>query len=139
MWTMAKVKTDSHTFFSSKNDSINFDVKIKFFQKDDIRDFRLVQYLTMGQADFNQLMRLRNQSVITAENFGKGKDFSRVLLPTISKDMDEQVELAHNVIDVVDRANRKICVTLVGYNEKKQESSYVQVRIFDKKKEDEKF
>ena len=53
--------------------------------------------------------------------------------------MDEHFELAHKVVDVVDRANRKICVTLLRYNVDKPESSYAQVRLFARKKEDEKF
>ena len=55
------------------------------------------------------------------------------------KDLDEQFKLAHKVVDVVDRANRKICVTLLLYNVDKPESSYAQVRILARKKEDEKF
>ena len=62
-----------------------------------------------------------------------------VLLPTMSKDMDEQLKLAHKVVDIVNRANRKICVTLLRYNMDKPESSYAQVRLFAKKKEDETF
>ena len=57
----------------------------------------------------------------------------------MSKDVDEQLKLAHKVVDVVDRANRKICNTLLPYNVHKLESSYAQVRLFARKKEDEKF
>ena len=57
----------------------------------------------------------------------------------MSKDMDEQLKLAHKVVDVVDRANRKIFVTLLRYNVDNPESSYAQVRLFAGKKEDEKF
>ena len=57
----------------------------------------------------------------------------------MSKDMDRQLKLAHQFVDVVDRLNRKICVTLLGYNVDKPESSYAQVRLFARKKEDEKF
>ena len=56
----------------------------------------------------------------------------------MSRDMDEQLKLAHKVVDVVDRANRKICVTLLRYNVDKPESSYNQVLLFAGKKEDEK-
>ena len=52
--------------------------------------------------------------------------------------MDEQLKLTHRLVDVVDRANRKICVTLLWYNEDTPESSYAQVRLFARKKEDEK-
>ena len=57
----------------------------------------------------------------------------------MSKDMDEQIKLAHKVNDVVDRANRKICVTLLRYNVDKPECSHAQVRLFARKKEDERF
>ena len=62
-----------------------------------------------------------------------------VLIPTLSKVMDEQLEMAHKLVEVVDRANRKIYVTLLRYSVDKPESFYAQVSFFAKKKEDEKF
>ena len=115
------------------------DVKLKVFRKDDKEEFRLVQNLTMGEADFNQFMRLRNQLVNAAENFAREENLTPVLIPTMSKNNDEQLKLAHKVVDVVDRANRKICVTPLRYNVDKPESSYAQFRLFATKKEDEKF
>ena len=126
-------------FSWSKNDSNYLDVKLKVFRKDDKKEFRLVQNLTMGEADFNQFMRLRNQLVNAAENFAREENLTPVLIPTMSRDMDEQLKLAHKVVDVVDRTNRKICVTLLRYNVDKPESSSAQVRLFARKKEDEKF
>ena len=76
----------------------------------------LVQNLTMGEAEINQFMRLRNQLVKAAENLAREKNLTPVMIPTMSKDMDEQLKLSHNEVDVVDRANRKICVTLLRYN-----------------------
>ena len=115
------------------------DVKLKVFRKDDKKEFRLLQSLTMGEADFKQFMRLRNQLVNAAENFAREEILTSVVIPTMSSDMDEQLKLAHTVVDVVDRTNRKICVTLLRYNVDKPESSYAQVRLFARKKEDEKF
>ena len=126
-------------FSLSKNDSSYLDVKRKVFKKDDKREFRLVQNLTMGEADFNQFIRLRNQLVNAAENFAREEKLTPVLIPTMSKVMDQQLKLAHKIVDVVDRANRKTCVTLLRYNVDKIESSYAQVRIFARKKEDENF
>ena len=123
----------------SKNDSNYLDVKLKILRKDDKKEFRLVQNLTMGEADFNLLMRLRNQLVNAAETFAREESLTTVLIPTMSRDMDEQLKLAHKVVDVVDRTNRKICVTLLRYNVDKAERFYAQVRIFAMKKEDEKF
>ena len=53
--------------------------------------------------------------------------------------MYDQLKLAHKVVDVVDGANRKICVTLLRYNVDEPESSYAHVRLFARKKEDQKF
>ena len=110
-------------FSSSKNDSNYLDVNLKVFRKDDKKEFRLVKNFTMGEADFKQFMRLRNQLVNAAEKFAPEENLTPVLIPTMSKDMDEQLKLAHKVVDVVDRANRKICVTLLPYNVDKPESS----------------
>ena len=96
-------------FSWSKNDFNYSDVKLKVFKKDDNKEFRLVQNLTMGEADFNQFMRLSNQLVNAAENFARGENLTAVLIPTMSRDMDEQLKLAHKIVDLVDRANRKIC------------------------------
>ena len=69
----------------------------------------------------------------------EGENLTPVLVHTMSKDMGEQLKLAHKVIEVVDRANRKVCVALLRYNVDKPESSYAQVLLFARKKEDEKF
>ena len=53
--------------------------------------------------------------------------------------MDEQFKLAHKVVDVVDRPYRKNCMTLLLYTVDKPESSCTQVRLFARKKKDEKF
>ena len=83
-------------------------------------------------------MRLRNQLVNAAENFAREENLTPVLIPTLSKDMDEQLKLADKIVDVVGRANRKICVTLLRYYRDKPESSYAQVQLFARKKKDEK-
>ena len=126
-------------FSWSKNDSNYLDVKLKVFRKDDKKEFRLVQNLTMGEADFNQYMRLRNQLVNAAETFAREENLTPVLIPKMSKDMDEQLKLAHKVVDVMDRTERKICVTLPRYNADKPESFSAQVQLFARKKEGEKF
>ena len=126
-------------FLWSKIDSNYLDVKLKVFRKDDKKEFRLVQNLTMGEADFKQFMHLRSQLVNAAKKFAREENLTPVLIPTMSRDMDEQLNLAHKVVDVVDRTNRKICVTLLRYNVDKPESSYAQVRLFVRKKDDEKF
>ena len=55
----------------------------------------------MGEADSNQLVRLRNQLVNAAESFFREENLTPVLIPTMSKDMVEQLKLVHKVVDVV--------------------------------------
>ena len=92
----------------------------------------------MEEAYLNQFMRLRNQRVIAPEKFGRDENMSPVLIPTLSKHMDEQLKVAHQVVDVVDRSHENIRVTLPRYNVEKPESSNAQIRILARKKEDEK-
>ena len=123
----------------SKNDSNYLDVKLNIFKKVDNKEFRLVQKPTMGEADFNQFMRLSGQLVNAAENFSSEEILTPVLMPTMSKDIDEQLKLAQSVVDVVDRQNRNFFVTLLRLNVDKPESSYAQVWLFARNREDEKF
>ena len=109
------------------------------FKRDNNRDFCLVQNLTKREREFNRFIRLENYLVIAAQNFGREENLSPALTLTMSKDMDEQLKLAHKVIDVVDQAKRRIRVTLLRYNVEKPTSSYFQIRIFLKKKKEEKF
>ena len=126
-------------FFWSKNDFYYFDVKLKLFKKDDNKEFPLVKNFCMGEADFHQFMRLRNHLVIAVENFTREEHLTPMPIPTMSRDMDEQLKLAHKVVDVDDRADRKICLNLLRYNVDKPESSYADVRLIARKKEDEEF
>ena len=57
----------------------------------------------------------------------------------MSKNMDEQLELAHKVVDIVDRPNKKIRETLLRCNMDNPESSYPQGQVFARKKGDERF
>ena len=82
------------TFLLVQNDSNNLDVKLKAFKEDDNKEFRLVQNLTIGEANFNQFTRLRNQLVNAAENFARDKNLTPVLIPTTFKDMDQQLKSA---------------------------------------------
>ena len=127
------------TIFLVQNDSIYLDVKLKVFKKDKKKEFRLVQNLTMGEADFDHFIRLRNHLIIAARNFASEEKLCPVLIPKLSKDMDEQLKLSHKVVDLMDRANRRICVTLLPWSVDKRENFYAQVRFFARKKEDEKF
>ena len=93
----------------------------------------------MGEADFNQYIRQRNQLVVAADHFLRKQKLLPVLQSTLSKDMEEQLKLVHKVIDVVGCPNRRICVTLLRYKVDNPEKSSAQVRLFGRKEEEEKF
>ena len=121
-------------FSWTKNDSNYLDIKLKVFKREDKKaEFRLRQILSMGEADFNQFIRRRNQLVVAADNFLREQILSPVLQSTLSKDMEEQLKLVHKVIGVVDRSNRRIFVTLLRYKVDNPETSYAQVRLFGRK------
>ena len=127
-------------FFWTKNDSNYLDNKLEVFKREDKNaQFRLRQNLSQREADFNQFIRQRNQLVVAADNFLREQKLSPVLPSTLSKDMEQQLKLVHKVIDVVDRPNRRICVTLLRYKVDNSETSFAQVRLFRRKKEEEKF
>ena len=124
----------------TKNDPNYLDIKLKVFKREDQNvEFRRRQNFLLGEADFNQFIRQRNQLNVAADNFLREQNLSSVLQSTLSKDMEERLKLVHKVIDVVDRPNRRICVTLLRYKVDNPETSYAQVRLFGRKKEEEKF
>ena len=53
--------------------------------------------------------------------------------------MQEQLKFSHKLVEVVDRPHRKICVTTLRYNVEKPQTSYAQVRLFGRRKDEEKF
>ena len=122
----------------SKISFIYLDVKIKVFRKDENKDFRLAQNLTMGETDFNQFIRLRNQLVVAVRDFSKEESLTHVQLKLLGKDIEEQLKLTHKVVEVVDRPHRIICVTMLRYKVEKPETSYVEVQLFGRGKEEEK-
>ena len=83
----------------------------------------------MGHENSNLFVRFSNALVFSGENIGREENLSPGLIPTISNDMHEQLKLAHQVAEVADRANKKICVTLPRYNVDKTKSSYDQFRL----------
>ena len=53
--------------------------------------------------------------------------------------MEQQLKLVRNVIAIVDRPKRRICVTLLRYKADNPDTSYAQVRLFGRKTEEENF
>ena len=70
-------------------------------------------------------------------NFENIEDLPPKQILTASNDLDQQLKLAHEVVDV-DRANGKVRAPLLGYYVDKPENSYAQVRFSARKMEDKK-
>ena len=90
--------------------SFNYlDVKLKVFKKDENKEFRLAQNLTMGEADFNQYIRLRNQLVVAVRDFSKEETLpptQRKLLPknlAWRRNSNLHTELQKLLIDLTER------------------------------------
>ena len=77
-------------------------VKWKMFKKDESKQFRLAQILTMGEADFNQFIRLRIQLVVAVRDFSKEENLPPVQVKLLAKDMEELLKLTPRVVEVVD-------------------------------------
>ena len=89
-------------FSTSKTSFDYLDVKLKVFKRDENKQFRLAQNLTMGEADFNQFIRLRNQLVVAVRDFSTEENLFPVQVKLLAKDMEELLKLKHRVVEVVD-------------------------------------
>ena len=137
MWTLVNVKTALDDFLG-QNSFDYLDVKLKVFKRDENKKSRLAQTWTMGEADFIQFIRLRNELVVAVKDFCKEENLPRVKVKLLTKDMEEQLKLTHKIVEFVVRPHRKICVTMLRYNVEKPETSYVQVRLSGRRKDEEK-
>ena len=87
-WTLASVKRVLDDFLGPKTTPTtwNLDIKLKVFKREDKNtEFRLRQNLSMGEADFNQFIRQRNQLVVAADNFLRKQNFSPVQIYTVQR------------------------------------------------------
>ena len=125
MWTLASVKRDLDGFLGPKMTSTTWNFKLKVFKREDKNaEFRLRQNFSMGESDFNQCIRQRYPLGVAADNFLRGKKLSPVLQSTLCKNMQEQLKLVYKVINVVDRPNIRIFVTLLQYKADNSEPFY---------------
>ena len=125
-------------FSWSNFDSKYLDVRLKVFKKDDNKELRLVQNLTMWEADFSQFMRLSNQLVNAPEKFAKEENLTSVLIATLSKNMDEQLKMVHKIWLCGTSKQIDLCDSAAVQCDKPESSSW-EVPFYARKKKDEKF
>lgn len=124
---------------TEKNDNKYIEIQLKVFRKDVNGEFRKHQQINLGEGDFKQLLLLRNQIVVAAVDFAKDEKLEPIVTAPLSRDLDEQLKHVQKAITIVDRSKRKIIATMKKYYVEKPESSYVQIRLFTRKTETEKF
>ena len=103
-------------FIWSKNDSSYVDVKLKVFKKGETKEFRVLQNLTKGEAYLEHFGQLKSQLVVIAKDFGTKRHLNPVLIPTVSKDLDEKLKLAKRLFklwrDQTEKYVRLCCSTI---------------------------
>ena len=115
------------------------DIQLKVFRKDDKGDFRRHQQIKLGVFDFKQLLCLRNPIVLAVREFSTDETLKEVVTSPLSKDLDEQLKHVQKAITIVDRPRRKIIATMKKYCMDKPESTYVQLHLFTRNSEHDKF
>ena len=109
MWTLASVNRDLDEFIGPKITPITWILNQKCSSENTkMQNFDGDKNFTLGESDFTYFIRQRNQLVIASDNFLGEQTLSPVLQSTRSIDMEEQLKLAHKVIDVANRPNTRI-------------------------------
>ena len=126
-------------FSWTKNENHYLEIHLEVFKKDIANEFKQYQCVSLGQYDFKQLLRLRNQLIVAADNFTKEENLPYINVVGLSRDIDEQLKHVHKVIEMAEGAKRKVCVTLLRYKEDNPETSHAQIRLFTRRTEEEKF
>ena len=115
------------------------DIQLEVFRKDDKGDFRRHQQIKLGVFDFKQLLCLRNPIAQAVREFSTDETLKEVVTSPLSKNLDEQLKHVQKAITIVDRPKRKLFATMKKYCMDKPESTYVQLRLFTRTSEHDKF
>ena len=124
---------------NEKNNQKYLDIQLKVFRKYEKGDFRRHQRIKLGVFDFKQLLFLRNPFVQAVREFSTDETLKEVVTSPLSKDLDEQLKHIQKAITIVDRPRRKIFATMKKYCMDKPESTYMQLRLFLRNSEHDKF
>ena len=126
-------------FSWTKNEKNYLEIHFKVFKEDIANEFKRYQCVSLGQYDFKQFLRLRNQLIVAADNFTKEENLPYINVVGLSRDIDEQLKHVHKVIGIAEGAKRKVCVTLLRYKEDNPETTYAQIRLFTRRTKEENF
>ena len=93
----------------------------------------------LGVFNFKQLLCFRNPIVLAVTEVSTDETLKEVVTSALSKDLDEQLKHVQKPITIVDRPKKKINATMKKYCMDKPESTYVQLRLFTRNSEHDKF
>ena len=69
-----------------KNEKNYLEIHFKVFKKDIAKEFKLYQCVSLGQYDFKQFLRLRNQLIVAADNCTKEENLPYINVVGLSRD-----------------------------------------------------
>ena len=110
-------------FLWTKNEKNYLEIHFKIFKKAIANEFKRYQCVSLGQYDFKQFLRLRDQLIVAADNFTKEENLPNIKDVGLSSDIGEQLKHVHKVIEIAEGAKFKVCVTLLRYKEDNPETS----------------
>ena len=111
---IAKCPDSFGQFSSSKNDSYYLDVELKVLKRNDNRDFRLVQKAHNGRGSLQPVHAIDESRGHCTRRFWRRVKIVPCADTKKPKDMDEQLKLAHKVVDVVHCPYRKVRAAQCG-------------------------
>ena len=115
------------------------DIQFEVFLKDDKEVFCRHQQIKLEVFDFKQVPCLRSQIILAIREFSTHETFKEVVISHLSKDLDEQLKRVPEAIKIFDRPRRNTIATMKKYCMDEPESTYVQLRLFTRNSEHDKF
>ena len=131
MWILVKVTTNLHSFFGLKLILV-LECKTQEFQERWLQSVPIGTEVQKGEAIFNQFKSTQKELVFQQKMLEERKTITSSESNKVHG--SERTNLyAHIPVDVVKRADRKICQTMLRYSADKPKSSYAQVQMFSRK------
>ena len=138
MWTLVKAKTDLENFLVRKFFR-PLGRETQSVQEGRKQTISTGTKLDNGRGRFYSTYSTEKSASVAVRDFSKEESLPPVQVKLLAKDMEEQLKLTHKFVEVVDRPRRKICMTMLRYIMEKLKTSYVQLRLFGRRKDEQKF
>ena len=137
MWTLERVRTGFDIFYGPQMAAFTWMLNLECWRETTSDKFALSKF---SQGERQIKTNSGNWGIsrsLQQKNVVRRKVCQQCWYQKCPKTWMKNSKFFHKLVDVMDRAVRKIFVTLLRYNVDKRESSYAQVWVFTRKKEDE--